>query len=421
MTDTTPDTNPTPLRPFWLLWSCQAFSLLGSQAVQFALIWWLTAETGSAAILATAATVGLLPQVLLGPLIGTFVDRWNRKRVMLFADATVALVSGWLAYLYFTGSVEVAHLMVALAIRAIGASFHSAAMTSSTTLMVPAALLTRIQGLNQALQGGAPLVSAPAGAFLVAALPMGKILLIDVFTALVAIAPLIFMVIPQPQRVSPKEASVISDLAAGFRYLKKYPGQRYLLYGAAGVNLLAVPAFVLLPLFVLSELQGSPVQLGWLEMVFGLGSIAGGILLGIWGGFERRVVTAFFGLIALGAAIIALGLAPVEVFTAALVAMLLTGISISLVNGSIHAILQATVPPHYQGRVFTLMSSVAGAMTPLGLALAAPVAEIMGVRFWYLAGGSACLLVAGIAALVPAIREVEEASAPPEPGTLDTA
>ncbi|WP_255701144.1 MFS transporter [Microbulbifer sp. YPW16] len=414
MTDANLSKRTPPAKPFWLLWSCQALSLLGSQAVQFALIWWLTAETGSAATLATAAVVGLLPQVLLGPLIGTFVDRWDRKYIMLVADGAVALVSAWLAYLYFTDAIGVSHLMVALGLRAIGASFHSAAMTSSTTLMVPASLLSRIQGLNQALQGGAPLLSAPLGALLVAALPMSSILLVDVITALVAITPLVFIRVPQPATSQSTDSSFLGDMALGFRYLGKHRGQLYLLCGAAGVNLVAVPAFVLLPLFVISELQGTALQLGWLEMIFGAGSIAGGVLLGIWGGFERRIVTALFGLAAMGIAVISLGLAPAEIFSAALVSMLLVGTGTSLVNGSIHAILQATVPPDYQGRIFTLVASVAGAMTPLGLALAAPVAEVMGVRFWYLAGGVTCLVAAGAATMVRAIMEIETTATLPE-------
>ena len=402
------------LGPFWLLWSGQALSLLGSQAVQFALIWWLTTETGSAAILATAAIFGLLPQVLLGPVIGTLVDRWNRKQIMLFADAGVACVSAWLAYLYFTDSITVTFLLAALGIRAIGASFHSAAMTSSTALMVPAAHLSRIQGLNQALQGGAPLIAAPLGAFLVAALSMSSILLIDVITALVAIVPLLFIQVPQPENPQPEGSTFLQEMAAGFRYLGERHGQRYLLYGAAGVNLLAVPAFVLLPLFVVSELQGTPVQLGWLEMIFGAGAIGGGILLGIWGGFERRIVTALCGLALMGLAVIGLGFVPHGMFATALLAMLLTGVGSSLVNGSIHAILQATVAPHYQGRVFTLMASVAGAMTPLGLILAAPLADLLGVRFWYLLGGTATLLAAFAGTLVPAIMAVEQSSPAPD-------
>lgn len=410
MTDTNQAPNTSAMGPFWLLWSGQALSLLGSQAVQFALIWWLTTETGSAAILATAAIFGLLPQVLLGPLIGTLVDRWNRKRIMLLADGAVAAVSAWLAYLYFTDSITVTWLLAVLGIRGIGATFHSAAMTSSTTLMVPAAHLSRIQGLNQALQGGAPLISAPMGAFLVASLSMGNILLIDVITALVAIVPLLFIHVPELGRKVSENSTILAEMAEGFRYLGKHKGQRYLLYGAAGVNLLAVPAFVLLPLFVVAELMGTPLQLGWLEMIFGGGTVAGGILLGVWGGFERRIVTALAGLALMGLAVIGLGCVTRDAFNWALLAMLLTGVGSSLVNGSIHAILQTTVAPHYQGRVFTLMASVAGAMTPFGLILAAPVADLLGVRFWYLAGGAVTLLAAICGTLVPAIMAVEQAS-----------
>ena len=91
MTDRTPETT---LRPFFVLWSAQTLSLVGSGAVQFALIWWLTAQTGSAAVLATATLLGLLPQVVLGPVIGALIDRWNRKQVMLFADKGYYLMQG---------------------------------------------------------------------------------------------------------------------------------------------------------------------------------------------------------------------------------------------------------------------------------------------------------------------------------------
>src|SRR5512134_2236827 len=92
------------MTPFLILWTGQALSLLGSPAVQFALIWWLTQQTGSATVLAMAALLGLLPAVALGPVIGVLVDRWDRKRVMLAADGLVALASLALAYLYLAGA-----------------------------------------------------------------------------------------------------------------------------------------------------------------------------------------------------------------------------------------------------------------------------------------------------------------------------
>ena len=150
MTDRNPETR---LRPFIVLWSAQTLSLVGSGAVQFALIWWLTAQTGSATVLATATLVGLLPQVVLGPVIGALIDRWNRKQVMLFADALVAAAALVLAALFVSGVARTEHVLALLFVRALGSAFHAPAMMASTSLMVPERLLTKIQGLNQSVQG----------------------------------------------------------------------------------------------------------------------------------------------------------------------------------------------------------------------------------------------------------------------------
>lgn len=146
-------TSETTLRPFFVLWSAQMLSLVGSGGVQFALIWWLTAQTGSATVLATATLLGLLPQVVLGPLIGALIDRWNRKQVMLFADGLVAAASIVLAVLFASGAAHTEHVLALLFVRALGSAFHAPAMMASTSLMVPERLLTKIQGLNQSMQG----------------------------------------------------------------------------------------------------------------------------------------------------------------------------------------------------------------------------------------------------------------------------
>src|SRR5262245_23559281 len=125
------DEHPRPLGPFLTLWTGQAISLFGSQAVQFALIWWLTLESGSPAVLTTATLVALLPQVVLGPVIGTLVDRWNRKTIMLLADAGVALASLVLAVLFRQGSATVPAVFAALVARAVGSAFHAPAMLAS--------------------------------------------------------------------------------------------------------------------------------------------------------------------------------------------------------------------------------------------------------------------------------------------------
>ena len=401
-----------PMRPFFILWTGQSLSLVGSQAVQFALIWWLTETSGSATILATATLLGLLPPIILGPVIGALIDRWDRKTVMLAADGFVAMASLLLAWLFSAGIANIPHVLVLLFLRSLGAAFHSPAMTASTTLMVPEKHLTRIQGLNQGMQGLLTIVAAPLGALLFAILSMTTVMMVDVGTALLAILPLLAIRVPRPTRSDgPGQSSVWEETAAGFRYLVRRRGHRTLIAMAALINALLVPAFSLLPLLVLERLNGGAAQFGWLSSSLGVGLIVGGVALGGWGGFRKRITTTLTSMTALGAAVTAVGLTPTSSFLWALVSMSCVGLIVPLVNGPVYAILQATIAPDYQGRVFSLVASLATAAAPLGLIVAAPVAEIVGVGVWYLAAGIACVAMGIGGFFAPALMGIEDGAA----------
>ena len=148
---------------FFTIWSGQALSLFGSALVQFALIWYLTQKSGSATVLAVATLVGMLPQIVIGPFAGALVDRWDRRIIMIVADGAIAVFSLLLAYLFASGKVQIWHVYGIMAIRATGGAFHYPAMSASTPLMVPNEQLTRVNGLNQALQGVNSLVAPPMG------------------------------------------------------------------------------------------------------------------------------------------------------------------------------------------------------------------------------------------------------------------
>lgn len=399
----------TRLRTFWTIWSGQALSLVGSQASQFALVWWLTLETGSPAVLSTATLVALLPSVVLGPAIGALVDRWSRRLTMIVADSAVALGSLVLAGLFLTGRASTTVVLLFLLWRAIGGAFHAPAMLAATSLMIPAEHLSRVQGVNQMLQGGIGIFTAPLGALLLGLLGMTGVMAVDVVTALFAVVPLLLLRIPEPgRRAEPSgPAPVLQDIRAGLRYLRGLPGQLALIGFAAGINLFMVPAFALLPLLVLQELRGNVGSQAWLTAAFGAGAIGGGLVLGIGGGLRSRVHTALAAIVGLGVATLALGATPAALFPLGVAAMFVVGACAAVANGSIAAVFQATVAPEYQGRVFTLMASVAAAMTPVGLLLATPIAELAGVRSWYLAGGMACAILGAATFLVRPILEME--------------
>jgi DHA3 family macrolide efflux protein-like MFS transporter len=401
---------------FFTIWGGQALSILGSQLVQFALIWYLTIQTGSATVLATASLVGMLPNVILGPFVGTLVDRWNRRWIMLLADSIITLATIVLAILFALDAVAIWHIYVVMFIRSLASSFHGNAMSASTSLMVPVENLTRIQGINQMLNGGLNVVSAPLGALLLDVLPLQGILAIDVITALVAILPLFFIQIPQPGRIErgqvqrEAKATVWQDFKAGLRYVLGWPGLLIVSLMTVGINFTIIPAFSLLPLLVKDYFGGDAIQLGWVESAMGIGMIVGGALLGLWGGFERKILTSMMGLMGMGAGTLILALAPSSALLLGVGGALLVGLMSPITMGPFFAVIQSTVEPDMQARIFSLLSSVGTGMTPIGLMIAGPVADRVGIQAWFLLGGSLCVLM-GVAGLsIPAVMNIEEKS-----------
>ncbi len=401
---------------FFTIWGGQALSILGSQLVQFALIWYLTIQTGSATVLATASLVGMLPNVILGPFVGTLVDRWNRRWIMLLADSIITLATIVLAILFALDAVAIWHIYVVMFIRSLASSFHGNAMSASTSLMVPVENLTRIQGINQMLNGGLNVVSAPLGALLLDVLPLQGILAIDVITALVAILPLFFIQIPQPGRIErgqvqrEAKATVWQDFKAGLRYVLGWPGLLIVSLMTVGINFTIIPAFSLLPLLVKDYFGGDAIQLGWVESAMGIGMIVGGALLGLWGGFERKILTSMIGLMGMGAGTLILALAPSSALLLGVGGALLVGLMSPITMGPFFAVIQSTVEPDMQARIFSLLSSVGTGMTPIGLMIAGPVADRVGIQAWFLLGGSLCVLMGVAGLFIPAVMNIEEKS-----------
>jgi DHA3 family macrolide efflux protein-like MFS transporter len=227
-----------------------------------------------------------------------------------------------------------------------------------------------------------------------------------------------FAKVPEPDRTETRakgEAAFLDEVRAGLRYLRGLPGLMALLCHAAVINLVLVPVFALLPLLVLEELKGDVSMQAWLTSAFGVGIIGGGVALGVSGGSGRRVRRALASVVGLGAATIVLGAAPASLLPVAVCAMLAIGAFSAVANGCILAIMQARIAPEYQGRVFTLMISLAGAMTPIGLLLATPVVDALGVRSWYLAGGLVCAAMGAAAFLARSIAQIESNDAAVQP------
>ena len=324
-----------------------------------------------------------------------------------------ALATLLLAYLYANDTVGVGTVYVLLLVRGIGESFHWPSMSAATSLMVPDDQLTRVQGLNQMLQGGLNIVAAPLGALLLGFLPMPGIMLIDVVTAAFALLPLLVISIPEvaqheEKSTSERTTTFWEDFNSGLKYVRAWPGLMMLMLLAMVINFLLTPAGALMPILVADYFKGGPLQLGWIEAAFGFGMIVGGLALGAWGGFKKRILTSMFGLLGLGIGFALIGFVPSNLFWLGVVSAFFAASMVPMVNGPVHAILQSAVEPEMQGRVFTLVGSLASAMAPLGLIVAGPVADAIGVQSWYVIGGLACILMAVVGYSIPAVMNIED-------------
>lgn len=348
--------------------------------------------------------VAFLPQILLGPFIGAYIDRWNRKRTMIIADLAVALVTVALVLLFTFDAVEVWHIYVAMILRAIGQSFHFPAMLASIPMIVPEKHLTRVSGLNQMLQGIVSIAAPPAGALLLGILSMQQVLAIDILTAAVAILCLVMVTIPQPEKSAGQSGtSALKDMTDGFRYIWSWRGLKLLLVLTGIFNFFLMPAFTLLPILVTRQLGGDVLKLGWLESAFGVGIIAAGLVLSIWGGFRRRMLTVLIGSIVAGMATFSLGFTSLPLFWLGLSSAFIIGAGLSFANGPILAVVQAAVDKEMQGRVFSLMGSISGAVTPFGLAVAGPLADAIGISPLYWIAGIAIFFLSISALFMPSV------------------
>ncbi len=413
-------------RPFFTLWGSQALAMLTSEVLQFALIWWLTAAFNSATVVGMATMTALLPRALLGPFMGALVDRWSRRAVLLASHGVIILSLLGLGYLFWTGTPPLAVVYLIILIRACGKSFQMPAMLASTALMVPEKHLGRIAGLNQMLQGLILVVSPALGAMLVYALTLPAIVAIDIAGALLAVAVLLFVTLPNPPRGTPLVGwrSLWDDVRAGVRYIWEWSGAPEMLGISTVMNFLSSPAFMLTSILVIRRFGGAEREFGIIGAAIGIGMICGGMTLSVWGGFRRPMQTSLVGILGMGGAILAAGLAPVSAFWLAVGGMAVGGLMMPVCMAPIQALVQKSVTPTMQGRVLALFDSLSTAIAPVSVALAGPVFDSLGPQVWYVGAGVLALLIGvkGFATSrvlnlgTPASATVD--SAPPHPAPI---
>lgn len=386
-------------------------SLLGSSLTQFVLMWWITDTTGSITYLAIAGMAALLPQALLGPLGGVLADRYNRRVIMIVSDAVSALCMVVLIILFLTDSIALWHAFVMMSIRGGMQAFQSPASSASTAMLVPKSFITRAAGLNQMLQGISIVASAPLGAFAISVMPLGWALSIDVITAILAIVPLFFFTIPQfgKSQASNSMAKIKAEFLEGVLLVWNNPGWKRL-YGLLGIVVLIImPSFTFIPLLVKVYFNGGAPQVGLIEGLAGVGMLLGGAIVAIIVP-RRKVRWILFGSTVGCLTLSFVALTPPTWFWMAAMWWLINGTTFIFINAPLTALLQSTIPNQFQGRVLSLLNTIMALAAPIGLGIASPLGELIGIRWLFIAMGIAGGLVSLLGFYSRFLREMDAMS-----------
>ena len=376
-------------KTFAVIWSGQLASILSSEVVAYSIIFWMSLETGSAEVLALAAIAGMLPQSLLGPLVGVYVDRWDRKRTMILADSFIALCTLALTALFWLGAARMWHIYILLACRSAGSAFHIPAMQASVPLLAPASQLTRIAGVNQIIASLSSIAGPALGALLINLTSIGNILLLDV------------------ARDTTRKPDLWREFREGFSAMHAIPGMGWFFTLAIVVWFFIMPVGVMFPLMTLQHFGGGAFEMSLIEIVWGGGALVGGAVMGARTYRVSRIVLVNLMYLVVGLSFALSGLlSPAgflwfALFTAA------AGISSSVFNASFVSVVQTRIEAGMLGRVMSLYRSFGLLPAALGLLGTGFLAENVGLTTTFVVAGTIIVAVGAAGFFIPSVMRLD--------------
>lgn len=393
---------------FFTIWTGQAFSQFSSSVLQFAIVWYLTDQTGSAMVLTIAMMMGFLPQGVLGPFIGVFIDRYSRKRIMIISDLLISAASFAMVAAGWMGALTTELILVVLLLRSVGAAFHTPCLQAVTPQIVPPDQLTRCSGYSQALESVSQILSPAVAAVLYSSWSLSGIVFLDVIGALIAVFTLGIAVIPELQRdENSGGVRVLQEAMEGFRILQTNKGMLGLVLIGSLYTLALMPTSALFPLMSMSYFNGTSTNASIVEVVFSVGLLFGSLVLSRWGGTKNRVYTIVGSFLLMSFSLFISGMLPPGGFWLFAACSWLMGVSGPFYWGMYTPLLQSNFEDRYLGRVLSLSSSIRLLSGPLGLVVSGAFAERYGVEKWFLIAGVLVLAGAFLCVGVPAVRECD--------------
>ena len=379
----------------------QTITTFGSLLVQYALLWHLTLTTKSGVVLALAAVFGFLPQAIVSIFAGVWADRVNRKVMIIVSDSTIALATLVLAFFMLSGVDDLWLVFLVMAVRSVGAGIQMPAISALIPQIVPSDKLMRVNGINSSVQSSLLIIGPVAAAGIYSTVSLAAILFVDVVTAVIGLSLLATIAVPTLSRAASNDKpSYFTDLKEGLNYIFSHDLVRWVMVIYSIVFLLVVAPSNLSPLMLVRTFGSDVWLLTILELSFGIGMVAGGALMAIFASKVDRLGTMVGTSILFGVLAVVMG------FTTNLILFyslfFLIGLAVPAFSTSSMTLLQETVEPERQGRVFGFVGIVMAVAMPVGMAVLGPLADIVSVEILLIATGAITVLIAVVAVLLPA-------------------
>ena len=396
-------------RVFAIIWTGQFLSILTSSIVNFAIVLWLSLETGSAEVLAFATMAALLPQSVLGLFTGIFIDRWKRKRVMIMADSFIAFCTLILAVLFYFDLAKISLIYVLLALRSVGSAFHMPAMQASVPLLAPKSELMRIAGINQVIQSVCNIAGPALAGLFITMMKMTNILLLDVAGAAFACLSLCFVFIPDPSHEERNsELRLWREAKEAIMEVRNQYGLSWLFLLSILATFVIMPVSVLFPLMTLNHFAGNAFQVSLVEVSWGGGALLAGALLGLKKYHWNEILLINGMYIALGLTFLFSGLLPVSGFIWFTVLTALGGVCGSLYFATFTTVIQSRIDPGVMGRVFSFYMSFSMLPSMIGLLSTGFLADSIGLGNTFIISGGFLCLIGIISFFIPSLISLKE-------------
>jgi len=408
--NTTGDLPVLKNRTFLILWGGQIVSMLGDALFSLALMWWVVSVTGSGVAVSFVALATSVPRLVLAPLVGVYVDRVDKRRMMLFADTLLGVVTLGMTILFWRGHFSLPLIIGSAAVLGAASSLDGPAYEATIPAVVGKNQLVRANSLMQTANSVIGLLAPALSGVVIAVAGVGVAILANSISFFIAAITLLLIRLPAQLRVV-KKRSFGRDLKEGAKFILGHGLLYPMLLYAALINLSLAPISVSMPLLVTSVLRGGPQLLG----LFGSFQSGGVLVASLLLSAKPAILAAtgkvmIFSLIALG--VFTVFIARANSAPQVLLGGAAVGFVLVVANVASRTIWQREVPEELRGRAFTARDAVSGALRPMGQAITGPLVDSLG-PVWMIAGAGVLCAVGGILGL--GVRSIMVYPAKPRP------